>query len=58
MRLRDQLGGDLRVSTTKKNGQTLYRVRTAPMNSNDDADAALARLSELGSNDAHIVVDQ
>jgi rare lipoprotein A len=58
MRLRDQLGGDLRVSTTKKNGQTLYRVRTAPMNTNEDADAALAHLSELGSNDAHIVVDQ
>jgi rare lipoprotein A len=58
MRLRDQLGGDLRVSTTKKNGQTLYRVRTAPLNTNDEADAALAHLSELGSNDAHIVVDQ
>jgi len=58
MRLRDQLGGDLRVSTTKKNGQTLYRVRSAPMDKNEDADAALARLSELGSNDAHIVVDQ
>jgi rare lipoprotein A len=58
MRLRDQFGGDLRVSTTKKNGQTLYRVRTAPMDSNADADAALAHLSELGSNDAHIVVDQ
>ncbi len=58
MRLRDELGGDLRVSTTKKNGQTLYRVRTAPMDNNADADAALAHLSELGSNDAHIVVDQ
>ena len=58
MRLRDQLSGDLRVSTIKKNGQTLYRVRSAPMNTNEDADAALAHLSELGSNDAHIVVDQ
>ncbi|HWA92477.1 MAG TPA: septal ring lytic transglycosylase RlpA family protein [Rhizomicrobium sp.] len=58
MRLREQLGEDLRVSTTKKNGQTLYRVRTGPMDSNADADAALARLSGLGSNDAHIVVDQ
>ncbi|HTT99830.1 MAG TPA: septal ring lytic transglycosylase RlpA family protein, partial [Rhizomicrobium sp.] len=58
MRMRDQLGGDLRVSTTRKNGQTLYRVRTAPLNTNEEADAALAHLSELGSNDAHIVVDQ
>ncbi len=58
MRLREQLGGDLQISTTRKNGQTLYRVRTAPMNTTQDADAALARLSGLGSNDAHIVVDQ
>jgi peptidoglycan lytic transglycosylase len=58
MRLRDDLGGDLRVSTTKKGGQTLYRVRTAPMDTTDQADAALARLMGLGSNDAHIVVDQ
>lgn len=58
MRLREQLGGSLQISTTRKNGQTLYRVRSAPMNSTADADAALARLSELGSNDAHIVVDQ
>ncbi len=58
MRLRAQLGEDLRVSTTKRNGQTLYRVRTAPLDTTADADAALARLSGLGSNDAHIVVDQ
>lgn len=58
MRLREQLGGDLQVSTIRRNGQTLYRVRSAPMNSTADADAALARLSDLGSNDAHIVVDQ
>jgi rare lipoprotein A len=58
MRLRDELGGDLRISTTLHNGQKLYRVRTAPLDSTSDADAALARLSGLGSNDAHIVVDQ
>jgi rare lipoprotein A len=58
MRLREQLGSDLQISTTKKNGQTLYRVRTSPLNTTADADAALARLSGLGSNDAHIVVDQ
>jgi rare lipoprotein A len=58
MRLREQLGGDLRISTTTRNGQTLYRVRSAPLDTTADADAALARLSGLGSNDAHIVVDQ
>jgi rare lipoprotein A len=58
MRMREQLGDDLHISAIKKNGQTLYRVRTAPLNTTDEADAALARLSGLGSNDAHIVVDQ
>jgi rare lipoprotein A len=58
MRLRDELDQSLLISTTRRNGQTLYRVRTAPLNSTSDADAALARLSGLGSNDAHIVVDQ
>jgi len=58
MRMREQLGDDLQISTTRKGGQTLYRVRTAPLNTTDEADAALARLSGLGSNDAHIVVDQ
>ena len=58
MRLREQLGGDLRISAVRKDGKTLYRVRTGPMDRTEDADAALARLSGLGSNDAHIVVDQ
>ena len=58
MRLRDDLGSDLRISTVLHNGQKLYRVRTAPLDSTTDADAALARLNGLGSNDAHIVVDQ
>jgi rare lipoprotein A len=58
MRLRNELDEELRISTTTHNGQTLYRVRTGPLNSTEDADAALARLSGLGSNDAHIVVDQ
>jgi rare lipoprotein A len=58
MRLRDELGGDLRISTVQRGSQKLYRVRTAPLDSTADADAALARLSGLGSNDAHIVVDQ
>jgi rare lipoprotein A len=58
MRLREELGGDLKISTIKRNGQTLYRVRSGPFDATADADAALARLSGLGSNDAHIVVDQ
>jgi cell division protein FtsN len=58
MRLRDELGGDLQISTVQRGSQKLYRVRTAPLDSTADADAALARLSGLGSNDAHIVVDQ
>lgn len=58
MRMLEQLGGDLRISTTKHNGQTLYRVRTGPLDTTAAADAALARLTGLGSNDAHIIVDQ
>jgi rare lipoprotein A len=53
-----KLGGNLRISTLQRGGQTLYRVRTGPLNSVGDADAALARVTGLGSNDAHIVVDQ
>jgi rare lipoprotein A len=53
-----KLGGDLRISTLQRNGQTLYRVRTGPLNSVEDADAALSRITGAGSNDAHIVVDQ
>ena len=36
-----KLGGDLRISALQRNGQTLYRVRTGPLNSVEDADAAL-----------------
>ena len=53
-----KLGGDLRISALQRNGQTLYRVRTGPLNSVEDADAALSRITGAGSNDAHIVVDQ
>jgi rare lipoprotein A len=56
--LQGKLGGDLRISTLQRNGQTLYRVRTGPLNSVEDADAALARITGAGSNDAQIVVDQ
>ena len=53
-----KVGGDLRISTFKRGGQTLYRVRSAPLASVADADAALARITGAGANDAHIVVDQ
>jgi rare lipoprotein A len=56
--LLNKLGGDLRISTLQRNGQTLYRVRTGPLGSIEDADAALSRITGAGSNDAHIVVDQ
>ena len=57
-RLLKSLGGDLHISTLQRGGQTLYRVRTGPLNSVDDADAALARINGAGSGDAQIVVDQ
>ena len=53
-----RVGGDLRISTLQRNGQTLYRVRSAPLASVADADAALSRVTGAGANDAHIVVDQ
>jgi len=56
--LLNKVGGDLRISTLQRGGQTLYRVRSAPLTSVQDADAALARLNGAGANDAHIVVDQ
>jgi rare lipoprotein A len=56
--LLNKLGGDLKISSIQRNGQTLYRVRTGPLNSIEDADAALSRITGAGSNDAHIVVDQ
>jgi rare lipoprotein A len=56
--LLNRVGGDLRISTLQRGGQTLYRVRSGPLSSVADADAALARITGGGANDAHIVVDQ
>jgi rare lipoprotein A len=53
-----KVGGDLRISTLQRGGQTLYRVRSGPLASVQDADTALARITGAGANDAHIVVDQ
>lgn len=57
-RLLDKIGGDLRISTLQRGGQTLYRVRTGPLGTVADADAELARITGAGANDAQIVVDQ
>jgi rare lipoprotein A len=56
--LLNRLGGNLRISTLQRNGQTLYRVRSGALGSVQDADAALSRITGAGANDAHIVVDQ
>jgi rare lipoprotein A len=58
-RLMTTLGGDLQISTVQRNGQSLYRVRSGPFASVQDADAALARINvQAGGGDARIVVDQ
>ncbi|HWA68999.1 MAG TPA: septal ring lytic transglycosylase RlpA family protein [Rhizomicrobium sp.] len=56
--LLNKVGGDLRISTLQRGGQTLYRVRSGALHSVQEADAALARVTGAGANDAHIVVDQ
>jgi rare lipoprotein A len=58
-RLMNSLGGGLQISTLQRGGQTLYRVRTGPLASVEEADAALTRInSQAGGGDARIVVDQ
>ena len=58
-RLMNSLSGDLMISTIQRNGQTLYRVRTAPLATVAEADAVLARINaQPGGVDARIVVDQ
>jgi len=56
--LLNKVGGDLRISTLQRAGQTLYRVRSGPLASVAAADATLSRITGAGANDAHIVVDQ
>jgi rare lipoprotein A len=58
-RLMNSLGGDLQISALQRGGQTLYRVRTGPLTSVEEADAALSRINtQAGGGDARIVVDQ
>jgi len=46
------------VSAEEQGGRPLYRVRSGPYDDLEAANAALARLSGLGNNDAKIVVDR
>ena len=59
-RLKENLGsaGDLFISAAERQGRELYRVRSGPYDDLETANAALARLSELGNNGAAIVVDR
>jgi rare lipoprotein A len=57
-RLAARLGPEVKISAIQRNGQTLYRVRSGPYPTTDDADSALSRYMGLGAADAHIIVDQ
>jgi rare lipoprotein A len=57
-RLATRLGTEMNISAIQRNGQTLYRVRSGPYQTTDDADAELSSLLGRGAADAHIVVDQ
>ena len=46
------------ISRIDRNGRPLYRIRSGPYDDLETANAALARLTGLGNNDAQIVVDQ
>jgi len=60
MRLRDKLAdsGEWTISPIDREGHKLYRLRLGPFNDTASADAALARVTGAGSNDAEIVVDR
>jgi len=58
-RLRNRLSstGDVRVTSTRINGQQFWRVRLGPFASLREADAALERVIAGGQPGAHIVVE-
>lgn len=60
MRLRDKLtgSGEWTISAIDREGHKLYRLRLGPFADTASADAALARVTGTGSNDAKIVVDR
>lgn len=58
-RLKQRLAAaDLFISAAEREGKRLYRVRSGPYDDLETANAALAKLDELGNNDAQIVVDR
>lgn len=58
MKSRLSAAGSIEISPIDRGGQRLYRVRMGPFESNEQADAALERLTDLGSTDAKVVVDR
>jgi rare lipoprotein A len=58
-RLKERLtAAELFISAAEHEGKRLYRVRSGPYDDLETANAALAKLDELGNNDAQIVVDR
>jgi len=58
-RLKSRIGdSSVFISPIQRGSQKLYRVRSGPYDDVASADAALARITRLGNNDAQIVVDQ
>jgi rare lipoprotein A len=59
-RLKERLAdaGDFSIASVNREGQKLYRVRLGPYDDLEAANAALANVQSLGSNDAAIVVDR
>jgi rare lipoprotein A len=58
-RLKQRLAAaDLFISAAEHEGRPLYRVRSGPYADLETENAALAKLDELGNNDAQIVVDR
>jgi rare lipoprotein A len=60
LRLKTKLAasGDWNISSIDRDGHKLYRLRLGPFRDTPSADAALARVTGTGSNDAKIVVDR
>jgi len=57
-RLAARLGAEVKISAIQRGGQTLYRVRSGPYPTTEDADTALTTYLNRGAVDAHITVDQ
>lgn len=56
-RLAARIGPEMKITPIQRAGQTLYRVRSGPFASTDEADAALNSVINRGAADAHITVD-